>query len=80
MAGYGGSDVRTGEGPIQTETSPHRDPHPHTSVSSAPQGLPGSLPWGMFMTFLNDYFQQQYGISAGVSWGAAFRNLVRAPN
>ncbi len=31
------------------------------------QGLPGSLPWGMIMTFLNDYFQQQYGLTPGVS-------------
>ncbi len=31
------------------------------------QGLPGSIPWGMFMTFLNDFFQQQYGISTAVA-------------
>ena len=43
-----------------------------TSAPSVLQGLPGSLPWGMFMTFLNDYFQQQYGISAGVGFGLGF--------
>ncbi|GAX82743.1 hypothetical protein CEUSTIGMA_g10169.t1 [Chlamydomonas eustigma] len=31
------------------------------------QGLPGSLPWGMFMTFLNDFFQTRHGVSTGVA-------------
>ena len=43
------------------------------------QGLPGSLPWGMFTTFLNDYYQTQYGLSVGVSWARSSACVLLAP-
>lgn len=30
------------------------------------QGLPGSLPWGVVLTYLNDYLSQQRGFSVQV--------------
>ncbi len=30
------------------------------------QGLPGCLPWGMILTFLNDFFSQDKGLSVVV--------------
>ena len=35
--------------------------HAHT------QGLPGCLPWGMFLTFFNDFLSQQKGLSVPVA-------------
>lgn len=31
------------------------------------QGLPGCLPWGMLLTFLNDYLSQDRGLSVGAA-------------
>ena len=31
------------------------------------QGLPGCLPWGMFLTFFNDFLSQQKGLSVPVA-------------
>ena len=37
------------------------------------QGLPGSLPWGVLVTFLNDFLSQQKGLTVPQA------TLVRAP-
>jgi len=37
------------------------------------QGLPGCLPWGMFLTFFNDFLSQQKGLSVPVA------TMVRQP-
>lgn len=31
------------------------------------QGLPGSLPWGMFLIFFNDFLAEQKGLSKQVA-------------
>ena len=38
------------------------------------QGLPGCLPWGMFLTFFNDFLSQQKGLSVPVA------TMVRRPH
>ena len=37
------------------------------------QGLPGCLPWGMFLTFFNDFLSQQKGLSVPVATMVRFR-------
>lgn len=33
------------------------------------QGMPGSLPWGVLLTFLNDFLSQKKGLSvANATW------------
>jgi len=34
-----------------------------TNVYAIGQGLPGCLPWGMLLTFLNDYLAQEKGLA-----------------
>lgn len=38
-----------------------------TNVLAIGQGLPGCLPWGMLLTFLNDYLAQEKGLSVSAA-------------
>ena len=38
-----------------------------TNALVAAQGLPGSLPWGVLLTYLNDFLAEDQGLSVGVA-------------
>lgn len=40
-----------------------------STLGAVLQGMPGSLPWGVLLTFLNDFLSQQKGLSiANATW------------
>ena len=46
-----------------------------STVFAVLQGLPGSLPWGVLLTFLNDFLSQHKGMS--ISQATLVRTLLR---
>jgi hypothetical protein len=40
-----------------------------STLGAVLQGMPGSLPWGVLLTFLNDFLSQRKGMSiANATW------------
>lgn len=40
-----------------------------STLGAVLQGMPGSLPWGVLLTFLNDFLSQRKGLSiAAATW------------
>ena len=40
-----------------------------STLGAVMQGMPGSLPWGVLLTFLNDFLSQRKGLSiAAATW------------